>query len=95
MANELRRERSQSALNIEEVTNILDGGCSNTNNRRKLCECTSQGRWVFTINGNGNISIARMTKSYTRVGTASCFVATETAISCVQATLAVHAWLGR
>eukprot|EP00731_Ephydatia_muelleri_P034222 Em0051g14a len=36
MAKELQQERSQSSLNIEEVTNMLDGGRSNTDKRRQL-----------------------------------------------------------
>ena len=38
MAEELRREREASSLDLEELTNFLDGDESRTNRRRQICE---------------------------------------------------------
>lgn len=38
MAEELRREREASSLDLEELTNFLDGNKSLTERRRKMCE---------------------------------------------------------
>ena len=38
VAPELRRERERSALDVEELTNFLDGGEFITERRRAICE---------------------------------------------------------
>ena len=38
VAPELRRERERSALDLEEITNLVDGGEFITERRRKMCE---------------------------------------------------------
>ena len=38
MGEELRREREASSLDLEELTNFLDGDESRTNRRRQICE---------------------------------------------------------
>ena len=38
MAEELRREREASSLDLEELTNFLDGNEIMTERRREICE---------------------------------------------------------
>ena len=38
VAPELHRERERSALDLEEITNLVDGGESETERRRRMCE---------------------------------------------------------
>ena len=38
MSEELKRERETSSLNLEELTNFLDGNETMTERRRKICE---------------------------------------------------------
>ena len=38
MSEELKRERETSSLNLEELTNFLDGNEAMTERRRKICE---------------------------------------------------------
>ncbi len=49
MVKELRIERERSKLNIEELTNLLDGGETNTTTRRRISK-TSLLLQPFIIN---------------------------------------------
>ena len=43
MAEELRREREASSLDLEELTNFLDGDENMTERRREICELICEG----------------------------------------------------
>ena len=40
MVEELRREREQSSLNVEELTHFIDGSEFITEKKRRICKCT-------------------------------------------------------
>ena len=40
MVEELRRERQASRLDLEELTNFVDGNEALTEKRRAICECS-------------------------------------------------------
>ena len=40
MVEELRREREQASLNLEELTHFIDGSEFITEKKRRICKCT-------------------------------------------------------
>ena len=40
MVEELRREREQNSLNVEELTQFIDGSDVITEKKRRICKCT-------------------------------------------------------
>ena len=51
MVEELRREREQSSLNLEELTHFIDGGEFITEKKRHICKCTRTRHEIIAVCG--------------------------------------------